>query len=829
MGQKTAEVREKIERLKALIREHDRKYYVENRPEISDREYDRLVKELSELEAAHPEFITADSPTQRIGDEPVEGFESVHHAVRMLSMDNTYSPEELRAFDGRVKRQLGKRDVDYFIELKIDGVSVSLLYESGKFIRGATRGDGATGDDVTANLKTLRSIPLFLEGKDFPRRMEVRGEVFMPRDSFLQLNREREKKGEDLFANPRNAAAGSLKLLDPRLTAHRHLEIYCHGVGLMEGFSCETQEELLQRFRQWGLRVNPFLFKTDSLEEVIRTCDGWSEKRKTLPYGIDGMVVKVNSFADQKRLGETTKSPRWLIAYKFPAERAQTRLLSIEVQVGRTGALTPVATLEPVFLAGTTVSHASLHNEDEIKRRDIRLGDRVWIEKAGEIIPQVVAPLTEKRTGKEKKFAMPKRCPVCDSPARRSPEEVASRCENLRCPAQIKERVLHFASRRAMDIEGWGEALVDQLVDKGLVKDAGDLYFLSAEKLSHLERMGEKSVANLLQAVEASRNRELQRLIYALGIRHVGVHAARLLSDHFRSIDRIKSATAEELTAIHEVGEVMVLAIRDFFRHPETGKVLAKLKKAGLRMEEKAPRRQGPLQGKTFAFTGTLSGYTRTEASEAIEKRGGHVSETISRQTDYVVAGENPGSKYALAKSLDVAILNEKQFHSLLSRFLSLVACCLLLISSSGCGILKRKFVRPPREKPTPRVQVHYEEKDYPRPSNRVQYEEAFSQWRLWHSESVASFDLLNRKRTHNSLKEALTQLAVMKGLLQEKKAQELSRHIERLQAVEKGMEREAVNPSRIDTFRVVIEQEIRQIAAGFSVDRVETFLLPDS
>ncbi len=666
--QKTAEFQEKIERLRRLIREHDRKYYVENRPEISDQEYDRLLKELSRLETAYPECVTADSPTQRIGDQPIEGFKPVRHAVRMLSMDNTYSPEELEAFDQRIKRQLGKEEVTYFVELKMDGVSVSLLYEGGKFILGATRGDGATGDDITANLKTLRSIPLSLEGEKLPRRMEVRGEVFMPRPSFLRLNREREKKGEELFANPRNAAAGSLKLLDPRLTAKRHLEITCHGVGLMEGFSCETQEELLQSFRRWGLRINSFLFKTDSLKELIRYCDGWSEKRRTLPYDIDGMVVKVNSFANQRRLGETTKSPRWMIAYKFPAQRARTKLLSIEVQVGRTGALTPVAILEPVFLAGTTVSRASLHNEDEIERRDVRTGDQVWIEKAGEIIPQVVGPLKEKRTGKEKRFVMPKRCPVCGQPVRRLPEEVASRCENLRCPAQIKERILHFASRRAMDIEGMGEAMVEQLVERDLVKDVGDLYFLTADRLSQLERMGDKSVANLLQAVEASGSRELQRLIYALGIRHVGIHAAQLLADHFHSIECLKSAAVEELTALHEVGEVMAQATRDFFQHPETEKVLAKLRKAGLRMEEKAAHRQGPLQGKTFVLTGTLSGTTRIEATVAIEKRGGRVAGSVSRQTDYVVAGESPGSKGDKARALGIPILNEKQFQSLLEK-----------------------------------------------------------------------------------------------------------------------------------------------------------------
>ena len=456
--------KEEIEKLKFQIRYHDRKYYGETRPEVSDREYDRLMQRLKDLEKADPQWVAPDSPTQRVGGEPVKGFKQIRHGKRMLSMDNTYSPEEVKAFDERVRKNLGKKQVDYFVELKVDGVSVSLLYENGKFVRGATRGDGSLGDNVTTNLRTIRSIPLSLEGKKLPKRIEIYGEVFISWEDFKRLNREKEKLGEEPFVNPRNAAAGSLKLLDPRITASRGLQVFCHGAGLIEGNPFKRQEELLETFHEWGLRINPHRFLTDSIDRLIAYCNQWDEKRKRLFYHIDGMVVKVNLLGDQERLGATAKSPRWMMAYKFPAERAKTKLLEIKLQVGRTGTITPVACLESVFLAGTTVSRASLHNEEEIERRDIRIGDQVWIEKAGEIIPQVIGPLKEKRKGKERKFVMPKRCPVCGGATRKRPEEVAVRCENVRCPAQAKEKIRHFASRRAMDIEGMGEVVVEQLV-----------------------------------------------------------------------------------------------------------------------------------------------------------------------------------------------------------------------------------------------------------------------------------------------------------------------------------------------------------------------------
>lgn len=665
-------IKEQIEKLREEIRYHDGLYYIENKPKISDREYDMLYKKLQKLEAQHPELITSDSPTQRVAGAPIEGFAVVEHKVQMLSMDNTYSHEELRDFDGRVRKNLGSEKYDYVVELKIDGVSVSLTYENGIFIRGVTRGDGFRGDDVSVNLKTIRSIPLKLhppkDGK-IPKFMEVRGEVYMKLKNLEKINKEKEKTGEELFANPRNAAAGSLKLLDPRIVAKRGLDIFAHGIGYFEGALFKSQFELLEGLKELGLKVNPNYKRCTDMDEVLKYCDQWREKRKNLDYDIDGMVVKVNSFAQQKKLGATTKAPRWMIAYKFPAERVQTKLEDIKVQVGRTGTLTPVAILKPVFVAGTTVSRATLHNEDEIRRKDIMIGDTIILEKAGEIIPQVVEVVKSKRTGKERKFVMPTKCPVCKSPTKRVPGEVAVRCENVFCPAQVKERLIHFASRSAMDIEGLGEAMVEQLVDNKLVRDYGDVYHLKFDKVRSLERMGDKSTQNLIDAIQKSKDNPLARLIYAFGIRHVGVHAADILTRTFSSIDELSKQSVEDLTKIHEVGPIIAQSIYEFFQNPTTKKVLEKLKKSGVKFGEK---RRAPVSakfaGKTFVFTGELKGYTRTEAEELVRNLGGVASSSVSKKTDFVVVGENPASKYDKAKALGVKIIDEKGFDKMVKE-----------------------------------------------------------------------------------------------------------------------------------------------------------------
>ena len=667
--------RKEVEQLRAEVRRHDRLYYVEAKPEVSDQEYDRLLRRLGELERQFPDLITPDSPTQRVGGEPLKTFPVVRHRVPMLSMDNTYSHEELREFDARVRKFLGQEAVSYVVELKFDGVSVSLTYRQGRFVRGATRGDGVQGDDVTSNLKTIRSIPLVLEpprSVRIPARMEVRGEVYMPRQAFETLNRAKKRAGEPLFVNPRNAAAGSLKLLDPRLVAERHLEIFIYGVAEAEGRAFTTHGEALTFLREAGFRVNPHWKLCASLEEALRTCDGWEDKRRELEYDIDGMVVKVNSLVQQSRLGVTAKSPRYMIAYKFPAERVVTRLKTIEVHVGRTGTLTPVAILEPVFVGGTTVSRASLHNEDEIARMDVRIGDWVRIEKAGEIIPQVVEAVRSKRTGNERRFEMPARCPVCGGSVARDSEEVAIRCGNVSCPAQLKERLIHFATRTAMDIEGLGDVMAGQLVTAGLVKDFGDLYRLTKADLLRLERMGDLSAENLLKGIEASKRRPLGRLIFALGIRHVGSATAELLAQRFGSLDRLAQASVEELQAIDQIGPVAAQSIAEFFRAAGTRKVLEKLRAAGVRFEA-TPRPGRPsmaqtLAGLTLVVTGTLSRYSRAQAEETIRAHGGIAGSSVTKRTNYVVVGTDPGSKVDRAKALGVPLVDEAGFERLLKH-----------------------------------------------------------------------------------------------------------------------------------------------------------------
>jgi len=660
-----------IERLRRTIRRHDHLYYVENKPEISDKEYDSLYRKLRDLEKANPELITPDSPTQRVGVDQIKGFPQVKHIAPMMSLDNTYSADEIREFDKRVRKNLKDEKIEYIVELKFDGVSTSLLYEKGKWVLGATRGDGMRGDDVSANLKTIRSIPLSFsdEVEKAPKLIEVRGEVCMTKKAFEKLNEEKERKGEELFANPRNAAAGSLKLLDSKIVAKRGLDIYIWGTGHYEGIEFRTHAEVLDYLKKAGFRVNPHYELCGTIEEVIAYCNSWEDRHDKLDVEIDGMVLKVNDLAQREKLGVTSKSPRWAIAYKFPAEKALTEVEDIIVQVGRTGAITPVAILKPVHLSGTTVSRATLHNFDEIGRLDVKIGDKVYVEKSGEIIPKVLSVAKEKRTGREKMFHAPVKCPACGSKLIRVPEEVAIRCENVGCPAQIKETVLHFASRNAMDIEGMGDAMANQLVDKGLIKDYGDIYYLKFDGVKNLERMAEKSARNLMDAVEKSKSNDLNRLIYALGIRHVGEHAAWILAGHFGSIEKLQNAKFDELNNINEIGPVMAESVYNFFQNKENLKILKKLKEAGLRMRQAKPKEgAGLLAGKTIVITGTLKFFARNDAEELIRRLGGKASSSVSKNTDFLVAGEEPGSKLDKAKALGVKIITEEEFRKVVSH-----------------------------------------------------------------------------------------------------------------------------------------------------------------
>ena len=664
------DMKKEIDGLKNIIRRHDNLYYVQDKPEIPDLEYDKLYRKLKDLEDANKEFITADSPTQRVGGKPAEGFPVVRHRIPMLSMDNTYSAGELREFDERVKKNLKGERYEYVVELKFDGVSISLLYENGVWVKAATRGDGVEGDDVSNNLKTIRSIPLSFseDAKNIPGVIEVRGEVYMTKNNFERINLEKEKAGEELFANPRNAAAGSLKLLDPRIVAKRRLNIYIWGIGYCEGMDFKTHTEVFQYLKKAGFRVNPHFKLCKDIEEAIRYCDSWDDKRHKLDFNIDGMVIKVNDRGQRDSLGVTSKSPRWEIAYKFPAEKALTTVEDIIIQVGRTGTITPVAMLKPVHLSGTTVSRATLHNFDEINRLDVRIGDKVYVEKSGEIIPKILSVAKEKRTGKEKPFGLPADCPSCGAKLHQAPDEVAIRCENAGCPAQLKERILHFASRDAMDIEGMGEAVVNQLVDKGLVKDYGDIYSLKQKDVENLERMAEKSAANLVSAIEKSKNGGLHRLVYALGIRHAGEHSAWLLADSFGSIEKLSAAAVDEFMTIHEIGPVVAESVNNFFSNKENMKILRKLYEAGVDMTAgRLKEKDGALHGKTVVITGTLKAFSRGEAEGLIRKLGGNPSSSISKATDFLVAGGEPGSKLDKAKKLGVRIIGEDEFKKILN------------------------------------------------------------------------------------------------------------------------------------------------------------------
>ncbi len=659
------EARKRIAELREQILYHEKKYYVDNDPQISDYEFDQLMAELKKLEEIFPEFLSPDSPTQRVGEKPVEGFPTVEHRRPMLSIENCYNVEELREFDERVRRLLPGEKIEYVAELKIDGLSMSIIYLNGRYHQAVTRGDGSRGDEVTAQVKTIRSLPLTIPLKD---EVEVRGEVYLPYESFKKINREREERGEPLFANPRNAAAGSIRLLDPREVANRNLDIFLYYI-FINGQEMPTQWENLQQLRKLGFKTNPEARLCRSLEEVIDYWKEWTEKRDSLEYDVDGVVVKVNSTRQRELLGTTAKSPRWAISFKFPARQVTTRIKDIIVQVGRTGALTPVAILEPVQISGTTITRCTLHNEEELKRKDIRIGDYVLLERSGDVIPHVVSVMKERRTGKEKPFLWPKNCPVCHSAVYKEEGEAISRCLNPSCPARIRESILHFASRRAMNIEGLGEALVDQLLTAGLVKKIPDLYHLKYDELVRLERMGPKSARNLLDQIEESKNRELWRLIFALGIRQVGEKLAQALARRFMDLDNLARASEEELQQLEDVGPKVARSIVFFFAQPENRKLLEELKAAGVKFKEKAEKAgPRPLQGLTFVLTGTLSSMTRDQAKEKIESLGGTVSSSVSKKTDYLVVGEEPGSKLEKAQELGVKTINEKEFLKLLGE-----------------------------------------------------------------------------------------------------------------------------------------------------------------
>lgn len=670
--------RSRIEELREEINEHNYRYYVLNDPVISDTEYDRLMRELEELEEKYPSLVTPDSPTQRVGGEVQEGFAPVQHRVPMLSLSNAFNEGELKEFDRRVRSALLKGAagrVEYVVEPKYDGLAVSLYYENGVLVRGATRGDGETGEDITANLKTIRSIPLRL--REQLTALEVRGEAYMTKEAFKRLNEVREEAGQPLFANPRNAAAGSLRHLDPKVAASRKLDAFIYAVGYCEGDRPATHAETLEWLKRLGFKVNPNYEVFQNIEMVIEYCRSWQERRFELPYVIDGLVVKVNSASQQEQLGSTLKSPRWAIAFKFPAEEAVTRVNDIIVRVGRTGVLTPTAILEPVQVAGSTVSRATLHNEDIIKEKDIRIGDMVVIHKAGDVIPEVLKSLPEKRTGRERRFVMPDLCPECGAAVVRTEGEAAARCTGLACPAQLRESLLHFVSRGAMDIRGLGPAVLNQLLERGLVHDAADLYFLRYDDIVKLERMGSKSAQNLLSAIEKSKANPLSRLIFALGIRHVGERAARILADHFRTLDNLMAADYDELVAIPEIGPKMSESIVTFFAEEQNREVIRRLVDAGVNTYAVPPAgrekdAENPVKksfaGRTFVLTGTLKNYTRREAKDLIESFGGRVSSSVSRKTDYVVAGEKPGSKLEKARSLGVHIMDEKDFERIIKE-----------------------------------------------------------------------------------------------------------------------------------------------------------------
>ncbi|MGE0756153.1 MAG: NAD-dependent DNA ligase LigA [Pirellulaceae bacterium] len=662
---------DRVAELRRVIQHHDRRYYVDAAPEISDLEYDRLVRELVELEAAHPELRDPDSPTQRVGDQPVDYLPSVPHRLPMMSIDNTYSVDELRSWAARTMKLLPAETLEWVVELKIDGVAVSLVYEDGLLVRGVTRGNGQVGDDITHNIRTIHDVPLRLKGQDVPRVLEVRGEVYMLNADLVKLNEQQQAKGLPAFANTRNVTAGSVRMLDPRICAARRLRLFCHGVGYCEGLQAATHTEFLQQISGWGLPATPNVASFLQFDDVVTHCEQVIENLHNLDFEIDGLVIKVNRFDLRQRLGATSKSPRWVVAYKFEKYEATTRLLRIEVQVGKTGTITPVAELEPVEIAGTMVSRASLHNADELTRKDIRVGDVVVVEKAGKIIPHVVRVEKHERKGELPGFAFPQQCPVCETKLIKDEGGVYIRCPNPRCPAQLKERLRYFASRNAMDIEGLGDKLVEQLVDTGRVQGYGDLYRLKLDDLAGLERMGTRSAQKLVEGIDRSRDRGLARLLNALSIRHVGNRVASILAENFGSMAALQQATPEEISSIHEISDVIAKSVSAFVSSEYGRATIADLAQAGVNME--APRKAratstAALTGKTLVVTGTLEKYTRDEIQALIEQHGGRAASSVSKKTDYVVAGAEAGSKLEKAQKLGVRVLTEQEFDQLLSQ-----------------------------------------------------------------------------------------------------------------------------------------------------------------
>ena len=659
-----------VETLRKTLHQHNYRYYVLDDPEVSDAEYDRLMQQLRELEETYPEVASPDSPTTRVGAPPLEKFDTVSHSIPMLSLDNGFKDEDILDFDGRVRRNLKiQSDIRYTAEPKMDGVAVELIYEDGRLTTASTRGDGLVGELITANVKTIRSVPLIMQKSDssnLPPRLEIRGEVFIGHDAFKQLNKERIDQELPPFANPRNAAAGSLRQLHSKITAARPLEIFFYGVGIVTGFESDSHWALLKSLQAWGFRINPLIRSRVTISEVLEYYLELNQKRHQLPYDIDGMVIKVDSIPFQQQLGATTRSPRWAIAYKFQSIQETTVVENIEVQVGRTGALTPVAHLKPVNVGGVTVSRATLHNEDEILKKDIRIGDTVLVQRAGDVIPEVVKVILSKRVGGEKKFVMPQACPVCGTSALRIEGEAATRCINSICPAQVKERIKHFASKGAFDIDGLGDKLVDQLVEKGLVSSFADLFQLEAETLAALDRMGAKSAENLIRALEQSKDIRFSRFLYALGIRHVGEHVAVLLADHFGDLTQLMGCPEDELTAIEGVGPVVAKSISTFFKQENNIASVQRILNSGIRIKYQSPKRATTLAGKVFVLTGTLASMTRRDAREKIEARGGKLSGSVSRNTDFVVAGESPGSKLAKAMDLGVEVIDETALLELL-------------------------------------------------------------------------------------------------------------------------------------------------------------------
>lgn len=664
-------IEQKIQQLREGINYHNYRYYVLDDPEISDAEYDRLMRELQSLERQYPEFITPDSPTQRVGAAPQAEFATIAHTIPMVSLDNGFDEAEIREFDARVRKLLSPgATIEYVAEPKFDGLAVELVYEAGRFSLGSTRGDGFLGENITQNLKTIKSIPLKLieRTQSVPQRLEVRGEVVIGVNAFEALNRQREKNGEPIFANPRNAAAGSLRQLDPKITASRPLDIFFHSVGQVIGASFATHWEFLDTLMQWGLKVSPLRRLCQSLDDIFKFYNELGSQRERLPYEIDGMVIKLNSLAQRETVGMKTRSPRWAIAYKFPARQEVTQIIDIKAQVGRTGALTPVAIMQPVRIGGVEVSRATLHNQDEIDSKDIRIGDWVVVQRAGDVIPEVVKVITNRRPPDAKIYHLPEQCPVCNGHVVRLPGEAAHRCQNLSCPAQLKQQIRHFASRGAMDIEGLGDKLIDQLVEKQLITDAADLYSLNKSQWANLERMADKSAQNIIDALEKSKHISFAKFIYSLGIRFIGEHAASLLATHFKNLKALKQATYEELLTIYEIGPQSAQSIVQFFNEPKNIATLDKLMQAGIQIQHEEAKTDAKFSGKTFVFTGALENFSREEAERLVTSLGGRAASSVSKKTDFIVEGKDAGSKAAKARELGVTILTEEQFKNMIAE-----------------------------------------------------------------------------------------------------------------------------------------------------------------